>query len=401
MDFKQIKKQSLIIIFNRGLIAFFSLLLEIISIQYLSVDLKGEFFYIKANIELFAYMFTFGMGISIIHFRTKYGNMYDRQILKWILISFTILISFAIIFYNIEFITKYLFIDKKYFILASIGSFFTLLSFYLQKIFLSDNNLKLHNQVIFYTKVIVTLALIFIMILIDNIKLYHLLIVVPIGLFIVTSYFSFKLKLNYKSHLVNNKFFKFNIGIFFYEIIYQLKTKFDNFLVLYFFGITSVGLFSVAVSFGALVLIVSSSISLILLKELSAVKDKITQTNFMSLFKKYLIVIFAITILSIIFVYIIVHLYGDGKFIDSFYIYIVYSISLILFSIVTFFKSYFSSIKKTNIQLYSSLISTTPYLSLFILDVKNINVLLSIIITSNLLQCIYLTIKKNQYFKEL
>jgi O-antigen/teichoic acid export membrane protein len=174
-----------------------------------------------------------------------------------------------------------------------------------------------------------------------------------------------------------------------YELLYQLKTKFDNFLVLYFLGVTAVGIFSVAVSFGALVLIVSSSISLILLKEMSSIKN-FKSTDLKTILKKYIFLMSFITLLSIVFVYIIVHLFGENRFEKSFYVYCIYSINLLLFSIVTFYQSYFSSMKRTKIQLYSILISFFPYTFLFFINIENIFELILIIIFSNVLQCIYL-----------
>ncbi len=112
MNIDKIKSQSISIIINRGIIAFFSLLLEIVFIKYLTVEEKGEMFYIRSNIELFAYIFTFGLGVSIVHFRSKYGDKYDNQIIKWIILSFLTLIFFSIVFYNIDFIVKYLFISQ-------------------------------------------------------------------------------------------------------------------------------------------------------------------------------------------------------------------------------------------------------------------------------------------------
>ncbi len=393
MNLQKIKTQVISIIINRGLIAFFSLILEIVFIKYLTVEEKGEIFYIRNNIELFAYIFTFGLGFSIIHFRSKYGKKYDRQIRRWMLFSFLTLIISSIIFSNIDIVVKYLFIKKEYFFPAVIGSIFTLLLFFLQKIYLSDDNIKLHNQVIFYSKVLVSLVLIGTASFIEHDKIYFLLIGIPISLFMVTAFFGLRLNLDYHSKNIHNKFIKFSLNIYLYELIYQLKSKFDNFLILYFLGVSIVGVYSVAVNFGALVLIVSMSISLILLKEMSSVKNlKLNEVN--SILIKYIQLITIITLLSIVLVYIAVHIYGQDKFEESIYIYMVYSINLLLFSIITFFQSYFGSINRTNIQLHSLLISLLPYISLFFIKIESIFELLVIVIVSNVLQCVYFYYQK-------
>ena len=94
----------------------------------LTVEEKGEMFYIRSNIELFAYIFTFGLGVSIVHFRSKYGDKYDNQIIKWIILSFLTLIFFSIVFYNIDFIVKYLFFIAVFIIPSTIFKSMLILS---------------------------------------------------------------------------------------------------------------------------------------------------------------------------------------------------------------------------------------------------------------------------------
>lgn len=390
MNIDKIKSQSISIIINRGIIAFFSLLLEIVFIKYLTVEEKGEMFYIRSNIELFAYIFTFGLGVSIVHFRSKYGDKYDNQIIKWIILSFLTLIFFSIVFYNIDFIVKYLFISQEYFMYASIASVLTLASLHMQKIFLSDDNIKLHNQIIFYNKIIVSLGLIIVSIFTVENKVFYLLLSIPILLFIVNLYFIFKLKLNNKNINKNKTFFTYSLKAYLYELIFQLKTKFDNFLILYFLGVTVVGLYSVAVSFGAIVQIVSSSIVLILLKEMSKNFDSGILNK---LLIKYSVLNFLILFITFSLVFFIVKLFGENKFEESISIFIIYSISLYLFVVVVFFQAYFNSQGKTNIQLYAIFFSLIVYLSLLFIDINNIYDLIYIMIFSNLIQLLYFIYK--------
>lgn len=386
MDINKIKSQSISIIINRGMIAFFSLLLEIIFIKYLTVQEKGEIFYIRNNIELFAYIFTFGLGVSIVHFRSKYGDKYDNQIIKWIVISFLALILFTLIFYNIDFIVKYLFISKEYFLYASIASILTLASLHMQKIFLSDDNIKLHNQVIFYNKIIVSLGLIFISIFITVNKVFYLLLSIPILLFMVNLFFIFKLKLNIKNINRNKTFFSYSIKAYLYELIFQLKTKFDNILILYFLGVSAVGLYSVAVSFGALILIVSNSIVLVLLKEMSKKMDLLI---FKKIFVKYSLLNILLIFLTYLCIHIVISFFGNGTFNESLKIFNIYSIALLSMSLSILFQAYFNSKAKTSIQLKSILLGIFPYIFIFFINIDTIYDMLIIIICSNLISLIY------------
>jgi O-antigen/teichoic acid export membrane protein len=386
MNIDKIKSQVLSILLNRGLIAFFSLLLEIILIKYLTVEEKGEIFYMRANIELFALIFSFGLGISIVHFRSKYGNIYDRQIIRWIGISLVSLLLMSMLLYHNASVVKYLFINKDYYISAIFASIFTLLIFYLQKLFLSEDNIKVHNQVVFYSKVSVISVLILIATFIETNKVLFLISSIPVSLLAVTLFFSMKLKLNHRNKEVNYQFKKYSLKVYLFELIFQVKTKFDNFIILYFLGVSAVGIFSVAASFGALILIVSNSIVLILLKEMSK------NINFMlinSLYKKYIILISGLIVLTIIGLYIIIKLVSPEKFDDSIIVFLVYSISLFFMSLNVFFQAFFNSIGKVNTQILSIIFSLLPYLVIPFINIQDIFEILLIINLSNFMQCCY------------
>lgn len=376
-------RNVLSIVKNRILILIFSLGAEAALVFNLAPEIKGEIFYLRGNIELVAIIFSFGLGNALVHYRSQ-GKVYNYSL--WVIFVASIaclaffLLSFSFSSYRDIIFTKVYF----YCALCSIAFLITLI---LQKLFLSDNRIDLHN---FSTLLPKTLYLSgFIIISFQNIQISTFILIYLFAHAINIIIFSQKTNANIpQKRNFHRKVLMFSLGTHVYEMIFNLRLRIENVIVLLLLQESLLGVFSVAKNLSALVIIIISSVCLIIFREISS--GSISQTNLLvKTFIRYSFFLLILVLLSFLTVDFL------SNFLPATYSNVrvqfpIVIIGVFFLGLSSFLQIYFQGVGDTKIPILSLLISFLPYIFFVLFTPSSEYTVLIIFQLSYILQFVFL-----------
>jgi O-antigen/teichoic acid export membrane protein len=368
------------------MIIVFSFLAELVMIKYLSVSDKGTFFYLRNNIEWIAISFTFGLNFSIIHFRSSGKHSVDKQIFMTIILSVLFCLLFSFFGSFVEKIRVLLYVHKSFFFVATIVVVLRQISLYIEKLLLSEHKLFLHNLFILLHRTIVNIFIIICAILSKDPILYALVAMILVYLF-CNVFFMKYIKFNFAKVEKRVSILKYSVYSYLYELCFQLKNKGENILIFSLFGTSALGVISVAKSFCAINVILSSSIGLILFKSTSS--QDVSLKQFIKINFLFFPILFFVYFGTGFMIFLLNKFYFPESYSQALYYFIFIGLAGVFGAYSEFLQYYLLGKGVSQVQLYSILISLVPFLLIFIYRNLSIVQFFVIVIISNLVRMAY------------